>query len=126
MISREDLYTLMWAKPMTKVAEELEVAATVLPQVCAMLKVPRPVNGYWSKLAVGKAPQPTPLPAAQPGDQLTWSKGDVIRSVPATKPATPRKPKVRAPRATQRITGIHALVRIRNVAWRPGPRREPQ
>ena len=74
VISREELYQLVWSKPMTKVSEQFEVSSSYMARVCTILNVPRPERGYWAKLVVGKAPPPQPLPDAKPGDQLYWSK----------------------------------------------------
>lgn len=75
MISREELYKLVWSKQMTKVGEELGVSGSYMTRVCALLNVPRPGLGYWAKLAVGKAPPPTPLPETRPGDTLFMEPG---------------------------------------------------
>ena len=82
MISREELYQLVWSKPMTKVAEQFEVSGTYMARVCTMLNVPRPERGYWAKLAVGKAPPPDSLPDARPGDLLSWSNDGKHRPPP--------------------------------------------
>jgi hypothetical protein len=74
MISREELYGLVWAEPMTRLAERFEVSGSYLARVCTRLNVPRPQRGYWAKLAVGKAPRRTPLPDTRPGDPLEWSR----------------------------------------------------
>lgn len=109
VITREELYALVWSQPMTKVAEQFGVSGSYMARVCSLLQVPRPERGYWAKLAVGKAPPPQPLPEAQPGDELFWSKDGDLRSVPALKPAVPRKPRVR--RVARRVTGTHGLIR---------------
>ncbi len=111
MISRDELYELVWSKPMTKVAEQFEVSNSYMARVCASLNVPRPERGYWAKLAVGKAPSREDLPEARPGDQLSWSKGGEL--------STPEKPRphhrsLKAPLASleSRLakSGTHALV----------------
>lgn len=110
VITREELYALVWSKPMIKVAEPFEVSGSYMARVCSVLRVPRPTRGYWAKLAVGKAPPPRPLPEVQPGDQITWSKdGDLVSAAPRLKPAVPPKP--RKPRGVARVTGIHGLLR---------------
>jgi hypothetical protein len=75
MVSREELYRLVWTEPMSKVAEQFDVSGSYLARVCTLLNVPRPERGYWAKLAVGRAPSQTPLPAPQPGDPLQWRNG---------------------------------------------------
>ncbi len=62
VITREELYELVWSTPMIKVAEKFEVSGSYLARVCTELRVPRPERGYWAKLAVGKAPQRPALP----------------------------------------------------------------
>lgn len=108
VISREELYRLVWSKPMTKVSEQFGVSGSYMARVCTILNVPRPERGYWAKLAVGKAPPPEPLPEAKPGDQLYWSKEGELRP-----PAKPRRPPQRRPDVPVRIPrkGTHGLIR---------------
>jgi hypothetical protein len=82
MFSREELYELVWSVPMTRVGEKFKLPGSYMARVCATLHVPRPERGYWAKLAVGKAPEKPALPDAQPGDQLGWSQGEVLRAPP--------------------------------------------
>lgn len=56
MVSREELYELVWSIPMTKVAEKFSVSGSYMARVCSVLNVPHPERGYWAKLEVGKAP----------------------------------------------------------------------
>jgi len=108
MVSREELYELVWSIPMIKVAEKFLVSGSYMARVCSVLNVPRPERGYWTKLEVGKAPDRPALPEALPGDQLVWSQeGDPlaprVRAVTATSaPAQPRAHRV--------VTGIHGLI----------------
>lgn len=83
-MTREELYELVWSQPMTEVAKSLGVSGSYMARVCTHLSVPRPNLGYWAKHAVGKAPPRPHLPAASPGDQLSWSKGETLP--PSTAP----------------------------------------
>jgi hypothetical protein len=74
MVSRKELYELVWAIPMTKVAAKFSVSGSYLARICALLRVPRPQRGYWAKLQVGTAPAQPALPEALQGDQLFWSQ----------------------------------------------------
>jgi hypothetical protein len=74
-VSRDDLYTLVWAEPMTTVAARFGVSANYLSRGCDHPNVPHPNRGYWAKLTVGKAARPMPLPLARPGEVLQWTKG---------------------------------------------------
>ena len=108
MVSREELYELVWSIPMTKVAEKFSVSGSYMARVCSVLNVPHPERGYWAKLEVGRAPARPVLPKALPGDQLFWSQeGDPpaprVRALTATSaPAQPRACRV--------VTGIHGLI----------------
>ena len=108
MVLRDELYQLVWSKPMTKIGAQLDVSGSYLARVCTLLNVPRPERGYWAKLAVGKAPPQIPLPAPQPGDPLQWSKeGDRIAA------PKPKAPPHRQPEKKARIARnqVHRLIR---------------
>ena len=66
-LSRQALYDLVWAKPMTKVAAELGLTGTGLKKVCDRNDVPTPDRGYWNKLAYGKQVRRYSLPASKFG-----------------------------------------------------------
>lgn len=75
MISREELYALVWAGPGKAAAERLGVSDSYLRRVCTALEVPRPGRGWWVQRAAGTAPPPPPLPPARPGIPHHWTKG---------------------------------------------------
>lgn len=108
MVSRDELYRLVWSEPMTRIAEHFEVSGSYLARVCTLLNVPRPERGYWAKLAVGKAPPQVPLPVPQPGDPLHWSKEGERVAAPRPQAPPRRKPakKVRIAR-----NQVHGLIR---------------
>ena len=108
MVSRDELYRLVWDEPMIRVAERFDVSGSYLARICEHLNVPRPARGYWAKLAVGKAPLKTPLPEPLPGDPLQWSKEGQHETAP--KPMAPavgrKRKKVQIPR-----NQLHGLIR---------------
>lgn len=109
VVTREELYELVWSKAMLRVAEQFEVSSSYLARVCAALDVPRPERGYWAKMAVGKAPPRDPLPDARPGDLLSWSRDGEL-------PVRPKRTYVpaireRAPRQRVSREAIHELIR---------------
>jgi hypothetical protein len=110
VVSREELYELVWSTPMIKVAEKFTVSGSYMARVCSALHVPRPERGYWAKLAVGKAPEKPPLSEAHPGGQLSWSQDGELQS-----PTRPQlvAPPPRAPREKllHPVTGVHGLIR---------------
>jgi hypothetical protein len=109
VITREELYELVWSAPMIKVAEKFDVSGSYLARVCTALRVPRPERGYWAKLAVGKAPKRPALPEPQPGDPIVWSRTDEFPAPSVPKPRPTPRPRV--PRLTRHVTGTHGLIR---------------
>lgn len=108
MVSREQLYELVWSMPMTKAAKKYSVSGSYLARICTALRVPRPQRGYWAKLEVGKAPARPELPEALPGDQLCWSQeGDApaLRLLPENLATAPPQQRVR-----RAVTGVHGLI----------------
>lgn len=53
-ITREDLYELVWQRPMWKVAPEFGLSGNGLAKLCRREGIPVPERGYWAKLAHGK------------------------------------------------------------------------
>lgn len=78
LLTREQLYELVWKEPMLRIGERLGVSSSYMARVCTELRVPRPPRGYWSKLEFGKAPERPALPKSQPGDVIDWRPGDFI------------------------------------------------
>ena len=109
MITREELYELVWSTPMIKVAEKFDVSGSYLARVCTALRVPRPERGYWAKLAFGKAAERLALPDPQPGDPVVWSRTDEFPAPAVPKPRPTSRPRV--PRLARPVTGTHALIR---------------
>lgn len=107
-MTREELYELVWSKPMTEVAKSFDVSGSYMARVCTVLNVPRPERGYWAKLTVGKAPAREPLPEAQPGDQLHWSKDGKLHPPPRPRVQIRRR---RTPAPPPPADSIHPLVR---------------
>lgn len=93
MISREELYRLVWSEPMTTVAARFEVSSNYLARICNYLNVPCPGRGYWAKRVVGKALVQTPLPPAEPGEPESWAGkgGPVVLARPKASTPTPAK-----------------------------------
>ncbi|MBY3138980.1 hypothetical protein [Rhizobium laguerreae] len=93
MITREELYELVWSTPGWRAAPAFDVTESYLIRVCRRLDVPRPSRGYWAKSEPARALERRPLPPAGPGIPRFWSK--------STRPPRPRPPRDE-PRATSR------------------------
>src|SRR5665647_1239225 len=97
-LTRESMYSLVWSEPMLKVAARYGVSSSYMARICKLMNVPRPERGYWAMLAAGKKPPIPPLPDAQPGNQLAWSRGgqDINVALPLPRPPSlvpKRRPK---------------------------------
>ena len=65
IFTREELYELVWSKPMTHIAKELAISDVALHKVCRKHAIPNPPLGWWAKKAAGKKVTQTPLPKAK-------------------------------------------------------------
>ena len=61
-LTREELYSLVWAKPMTEVAQDFQISDRAMAKICARKQVPVPPRGYWAKKNAGKSVSRSPLP----------------------------------------------------------------
>jgi hypothetical protein len=61
-ISRQELYNLVWSKPMTALAKEYNISDNGLRKICKKLNIPLPQLGHWQKLQFGKKVVIIPLP----------------------------------------------------------------
>ena len=111
MVSREELYELVWSMPMVKVAEKFKVSGSYMARVFANLTVPRPERVYWAKLAVGKALDKPSLPELQPGDQISWCKDGGFQSSPRPRLIAPPRPLRPRKKPLRAVTGVHGLIR---------------
>jgi hypothetical protein len=65
--TRQQLQSLVWEKPMTKLAADFGLSDVALHKICRRHRVPTPPAGYWAKKAYGKRVTTTALP--DPADQ---------------------------------------------------------
>ncbi|MFZ6798176.1 hypothetical protein [Undibacterium sp. Di24W] len=75
LVSREDLFALVWSEPAQTIARRFKVSGSYLARVCERLKVPTPARGYWAKYSAGKVMAKPMLPAPRPGDEISWNPG---------------------------------------------------
>jgi hypothetical protein len=61
-LSREDLYELVWSKPMADLAKDFGISDVGLAKRCRRLGVPVPGRGYWARVDAGQAPYQPKLP----------------------------------------------------------------
>lgn len=61
-LTREQLYELVWQKPVSRLAEEYAISNVGLAKICVRAGIPTPPRGYWALLEAGRAPAKPPLP----------------------------------------------------------------
>jgi hypothetical protein len=74
-MSREDLYSLVWAKPTREVAKEFGISDVGLGKICNRINVPKPPPGYWARIAAGykvKTPRLPPIKKGQRNEVEIW------------------------------------------------------
>ena len=53
-LTREELYELVWAEPIMKLARQYGLSDRGLAKICDRMGVPVPGRGYWAKVQSGK------------------------------------------------------------------------
>lgn len=69
-LTRSQLYTLVWSKPMTHLAKEFDISDVGLAKVCRKHDIPLPGLGHWAKVAAGKKVKTIPLPHPEDDSQI--------------------------------------------------------
>ena len=78
---REDIYELVWTRPLREVAKEFDVSDVALKKLCRRIDIPTPPQGYWLRTAERRAS--AVRPALPPRSKNQYS--DVVISVPETR-----------------------------------------
>jgi hypothetical protein len=74
-ISRQELYDLVWSKPMTALAKEYNISYSELRKIAKKLDITFPQLGHWSKLQHGKKVKTIPLSQDFTGEEtITLNK----------------------------------------------------
>ncbi len=121
---REELYAVVWSKPISKLAKELGISDVAIAKACRRADIPSPGVGYWAKVQHGKKVKRTPLPPP------TLKTPDVVQISPGLSNAL----RALAPEAQEKIanesseelriavpktlSNLHPLLR----PWRGGDR----
>lgn len=77
-LSREDLYELVWSKPMMELAKDFGISDVALAKRCRRLGIPVPGRGYWARVDAGQIPYRPKLPKRE----AKWQVGRASRPVP--------------------------------------------
>lgn len=109
-VTREELYALVWAKPMIRIAEEFGVSTTTLAQICARLDVPCPPRGHWIKKEFGKKLVSFELP---PRTDDVPESAEIVAAAP--RPAALQEAARSAAEATERVADVTVPDSMRNL-----------
>ena len=60
-LSRDELYSLVWRKPLRELAKDYGVSDVWVAQICRRMEIPLPGRGYWAKMVHGKKSSPVSL-----------------------------------------------------------------
>ncbi|PAY17436.1 hypothetical protein CKO51_21200 [Rhodopirellula sp. SM50] len=68
LISRKELYDLVWSEPMTKLATRYGMSDVGIKNLCRKHSVPTPPDGHWASIAHGKKSPKADLPKLDDDD----------------------------------------------------------
>lgn len=107
-LTREELYELVWSKPLVELAQDFGLSDVAVAKRCRKLGVPVPGRGYWARVAAGQTPRQSRLKAREdePMDYaaLTFEAPRDETPEENRPPATPEQSALR-----ERIVGLPPL-----------------
>lgn len=111
--TRQQLYELVWQRPLREVARELGISDVGLGKACRRLAIPLPGRGYWAKVAAGQELTPIPLPrTSNVPSQISFTPVEPPPPREAPPPVPPKKQQhVEAPLVLSMLQSPHPLVR---------------
>ncbi len=68
-LTRAELYELVWAEPVARLAKRWGVSDVAVAKWCRKLNVPRPGRGYWARVQAGHKGGRGSLPPARAGQR---------------------------------------------------------
>jgi len=69
-LTRQQLYLLLWSRPLEDVAKLLGLSLVTVAKRCKQFNVPRPERGYWRKVETGRPAQPATLDMPEQDTEL--------------------------------------------------------
>lgn len=73
-LTREELYELVWSKPVIHIAKEYGFSDNGIRKICKKHDIPLPKSGYWSKLKFNKKVDKIKLPKQNDSLQISLEK----------------------------------------------------
>lgn len=113
-LTRAELYDLVWKTPMNRLARTFGLSDQGLAKICKRHDVPRPRQGYWNKLAVGKPVMVDELPPLRKGisDKIVLSASEPAAALPPAVDAELSAAKIKASkvRVAERMVRPHPII----------------
>ena len=108
-LSREELYSLVWAEPVARVAERYGISGAGLRKLCLRQGIPVPPRGHWAKVTAGQKTTRQPLPPEAQWRSPRRVTGPALeRRTPAPRPSHAESPEV-AERAAYEAEPRHRI-----------------
>jgi hypothetical protein len=98
VVSRDELYRMVWEIPMVRLAAQYGISGNGLAKICDRLNIPYPPRGYWARKAAGQNVVTYRLPPATKGIP---ADARITASAPRTEPSSP------AQEITERLAEMH-------------------
>jgi hypothetical protein len=113
-LTRAELYELVWAEPLNKVAERFGTSGQRLSQICDAHAIARPEQGHWLRLEMGKPVSVQPLEPAPVGVpdiiSISPSKRRKEHASAETVPCAPDSSAASTLRVPERLVRPHPLI----------------
>lgn len=123
--TREELYELVWSRPMTHLAREFGLSDVGLHKICRKHEVPNPPPGWWAKKAAGRKVRQTPLPKGKGVPEKVVIAGGELRAEPASVKQVREQARITASSAAPEQSLGRYLIVERTIAKlrkaKPGP-----
>jgi hypothetical protein len=117
--TREQLYDLIWSKPITTVASEFGMSSVAFAKHVERMGIPRPGRGYWQQIAAGQRPPRDKLPKAVAGTPTAVA---IKRHEPKTATGSEPVPVPQVEVATTLARLDPLAAKIRSLMTEPGSR----
>ncbi|WP_343517771.1 hypothetical protein [Sphingomonas sp.] len=116
LLTRAELYELVWAEPLNKIAERFDTSGQRLSQICDAHAIDRPEQGHWLRIEMGRPVSVRPLKPAPAGVPelilISPSKREKAHASVETVPCVPDADSSAANtlRVPERLVRPHALI----------------
>jgi hypothetical protein len=116
-LTRDDLYELVWSKPMSELAKDFGISDVALAKRCKGLGIPVPGRGYWARLDAGQTPHRPKLPEREP----EWRDHRALTVAPAPDASPSVRSPADPPQEAERIQRADAVWLAEHIAFESRP-----